>query len=127
MTSTCLQPIPDRRSTGQRLASRPSITGYESPDEDHPAVLAPGLRIVPVAPVSVSGSQHSRSAAERFSSPTSLNSMVTKSKHIRARRKVGLRDRISCYQWTWFTMTMATGGVSNVLYSGSWALFSLDA
>jgi len=28
-----------------------------------------------------------------------------------------LRDRIRCYTWTWFTMTMATGGVANVLYS----------
>ncbi|KAK3320840.1 voltage-dependent anion channel-domain-containing protein [Cercophora scortea] len=33
------------------------------------------------------------------------------------RRKVGIRDRIACYRWTWFTMTMATGGVANLLYS----------
>ncbi|RDW91577.1 hypothetical protein BP5796_02742 [Coleophoma crateriformis] len=30
---------------------------------------------------------------------------------------VGLRDRISCYTWTWFAMTMATGGMANVLHS----------
>lgn len=34
-----------------------------------------------------------------------------------ARKKVGLRDRIACYQWTFFTSTMATGGCANVLYS----------
>ncbi|KAK7920661.1 hypothetical protein PG985_008683 [Apiospora marii] len=31
--------------------------------------------------------------------------------------KVGLRDRICCHQWNWFTMTMATGGVSNVIHT----------
>jgi len=32
-------------------------------------------------------------------------------------RKVGIRDRVGCYTWTWFTMTMATGGIANVLHA----------
>lgn len=30
--------------------------------------------------------------------------------------KVGFRDRIACYTWTWFTLNMATGGIANVLF-----------
>jgi len=30
---------------------------------------------------------------------------------------VGIRDRVGCYTWTWFTMSMATGGIANVLHA----------
>ncbi|KAH6621080.1 voltage-dependent anion channel [Chaetomium sp. MPI-SDFR-AT-0129] len=52
-------------------------------------------------------------------SPTeSLNGVVMRAaSRRRGNGKVGLRDRIGCFQWTWFTMTMATGGIANVLHS----------
>jgi hypothetical protein len=33
-------------------------------------------------------------------------------------RNMRFRDRIRHFTWTWFTMTMATGGIANVLYTG---------
>ncbi|KAI1506736.1 voltage-dependent anion channel [Biscogniauxia marginata] len=47
----------------------------------------------------------------------SLARMISNARKDKHGKKIGIRDRICCYQWTWFTMTMATGGVSNVLYS----------
>ncbi|KAK7746858.1 hypothetical protein SLS53_002046 [Cytospora paraplurivora] len=32
---------------------------------------------------------------------------------------VGIKDRVACFQWTWFTSTMATGGIANVLASST--------
>lgn len=34
------------------------------------------------------------------------------------RAKLSFRERIRHFTWTWFCMTMATGGISNVLYAG---------
>lgn len=34
-------------------------------------------------------------------------------------QKLEWRERIRHYTWTFFTMTMATGGIANVLYTGT--------
>ena len=36
--------------------------------------------------------------------------------------KLHWRERIRHYTWTFFTATMATGGISNVLYTGKFSL-----
>lgn len=36
----------------------------------------------------------------------------------RAKTKLSWRERVRHFTWTWFTMTMATGGLANVMYTG---------
>ncbi|KAK6955979.1 hypothetical protein Daesc_003626 [Daldinia eschscholtzii] len=55
----------------------------------------------------------------------SLARMISNARKSRGGKKVGIRDRICCHQWTWFTMTMATGGVANVLHS-VWTPYRAD-
>ncbi|KAI8959564.1 voltage-dependent anion channel [Daldinia sp. FL1419] len=53
----------------------------------------------------------------------SLARMISNARKSNNNKKIGLRDRICCYQWTWFTM--ATGGVANVLHS-VWTSYRAD-
>lgn len=41
------------------------------------------------------------------------------------KENLSFRERIRHFTWTWFTMTMATGGIANVLYSGVYTPVSL--
>ncbi|KAI0885031.1 voltage-dependent anion channel-domain-containing protein [Annulohypoxylon maeteangense] len=57
--------------------------------------------------------------------PDSLARMISNARKHKGGQKIGIRDRICCHQWTWFTMTMATGGVANVFYS-IWTPYQAD-
>ncbi|KAK3387134.1 voltage-dependent anion channel-domain-containing protein [Podospora didyma] len=97
----------------------PAECGYESPedtsnnnnnsspprDSRHAALIRPN--------------GHLPHDDEPYANPYSLNGVLSKASRMTrgGGGKVGIRDRIACYRWTWFTMTMATGGVANVLYS----------
>ncbi|KAF4126417.1 Pfam:C4dic mal tran, partial [Geosmithia morbida] len=48
---------------------------------------------------------------------TNLDGLVSRIGKMGAADKVSLKDRIACYQWTYFTMTMATGGIANCIRS----------
>lgn len=49
--------------------------------------------------------------------PVTVDELMSSSKTSGGKRTVGIKDRIACFQWTWFTSTMATGGIANVLAS----------
>lgn len=54
----------------------------------------------PISPQDTAGAQMSSAG----SNPSSLDDMVEKANKPPSKAKVGLRDRIACYQWTYFTM-----------------------
>ncbi|KAK4202626.1 putative transporter [Triangularia verruculosa] len=108
--------------------------GYESPDEFEPPHYnpAPGqggfssyYRNRPGyhgnGPTSTSTSTvYTHAQHLEFSAPDSLEGMMNRAGAGEAKYrngKVSIKDRICCVQWNWFTMTMATGGVANVLHS----------
>ncbi|KAF5658358.1 malic acid transport [Fusarium heterosporum] len=110
-------------------------TGYESPSEENPpffsAVATPATApetrrpVVPrpalaqrpsygaaLAPGDTDGnSQRPARLLHHGSTLTSnsLNNVMAKAETSPEGRKVGLRDRIACHRWTYFTMTMSTG------------------
>ncbi|POR38133.1 hypothetical protein TPAR_01658, partial [Tolypocladium paradoxum] len=131
-------------SPGSRAAS-PGC-GYESPSKDNqpgfflspsptpsihrsrPPVPAPAGAPAARPPFLAKPSYVAAAPPERLSFNTavprsnqpSLNDLVAKSEKMPPNGKVTIKDRIACYQWTYFTMTMATGGIANVIHALSY-------
>ncbi|KAH8899625.1 hypothetical protein GQ53DRAFT_318787 [Thozetella sp. PMI_491] len=101
---------------------QPPLGGYESPRESSPppGMLAPTEKTErrrASGPPVEDLERSSPSQPAFFHSSTLDRIIISTAQNGTRGRKVGVRDRIKCYQWTWFTMTMATGGVANVLSS----------
>ncbi|KAM0343705.1 hypothetical protein ACHAPU_008296 [Fusarium lateritium] len=105
-------------------------TGYESPSEDNPPFFsaattpatAPGTRrpavprpvlaqrpsyVAALAPGDTDGNSQRPSRFLHHGSTltsNSLNNVMAKAEKSPEGRKVGLRDRIACHRWTYFTM-----------------------
>lgn len=94
---------------------RPFSTGlgYESPTEhtvDRTVTSAMATNHLFHRLSELEQTQRSQNAA--------LDNLFSKVEKTTVPKAVGIKDRIACFQWTWFTSTMATGGVANVLASG---------
>ncbi|KAK4455711.1 malic acid transport protein [Podospora aff. communis PSN243] len=98
--------------------------GYESPDDlplPTPPLLQPrnGFCQAPSpgsTPNRTPDPESGILSPQPPSNSSSLNGMITKARNLRG-RNVSILDRIACFRWTWFTMTMATGGIANVISS----------
>lgn len=71
------------------------------------------------SPSAFASAHEKRAFANRQQHPNaeSLARMISNARKPTFGGKVSIKDRICCYQWTFFTMNMATGGVANVLHS----------
>ncbi|RFN50864.1 malic acid transport protein [Fusarium flagelliforme] len=110
------------------VASAPAApNGNANGDTRRLAVPRPALTqrpsyITAIAPEDVNGSNQGRPRLVNHSSTItshSLNHVMATSEKTQS-QKVGIRDRIACYQWTYFTLTMSTGGIANILHSLKW-------
>ncbi|KAF5000003.1 hypothetical protein FGRMN_2084 [Fusarium graminum] len=141
-------PAPASASASASVLSPASAlaTGYESPSEENPpffsAVATPATApetrrpVVPrpalaqrpsyvaaLAPGDTDGNSQRQARLLHHGSTltsNSLNNVMAKAEKSPEGRKVGLRDRIACHRWTYFTMTMSTGGIANILHSLKW-------
>lgn len=63
---------------------------------------------------------HMRQEARRMEESKERDNRLADRKHL------GFRERVRHFTWTWFTMTMATGGIANVLHTGMMLLSRPD-
>lgn len=102
---------------------RPSGLGYESPTE-HTAgsALVANHLIHRLNDLDRNGPRNDQGPRRR--QQANVDQIV--SEIDKETQPVSIKDRIACFRWTWFTSTMATGGIANVIASGgsSWPFFS---
>ncbi|CAN8103618.1 unnamed protein product [Discula destructiva] len=92
--------------------------GYESPTEHTVAsALAANHLIHRLAELERRTPNRDGAPRQRQQQPETVDELVSKAERLGASPVVSIKDRIACFQWTWFTSTMATGGIANVIAS----------
>lgn len=98
--------IPDGMlSPGQDGYRTPTIEDYESHESHHKHRAQRGAHV----------------SQSHLSSPGGVLSIFSETKiHLRqSLEKLSYKQRLRHFTWTFFTMTMATGGIANVLHAGT--------
>lgn len=93
---------------------RPSGLGYESPTEyTDGSALAANHLIHRLNQLDRHGTRSDEGLRRR--QQATVDQIV--SEIDKETQPVSIKDRIACFRWTWFTSTMATGGIANVIAS----------
>ncbi|KAM0486064.1 hypothetical protein ACHAPX_000765 [Trichoderma viride] len=93
----------------------PARISFSAPNLTRAAFLAQGSRRAHLG-LHPAGRDINHDGTPNSHTPPNLDTVILDKENQALPRRVGLRDRIACYQWTFFTMTMATGGVASVLH-----------
>ncbi|KAL7922954.1 voltage-dependent anion channel domain-containing protein [Trichoderma austrokoningii] len=97
-------------------ANTPARISFSAPNLTAAAYLTQGSRRSQLHGLHPTGRDINLDATPPSNTPPNLDSVILDKENQALPHRVGLRDRIACYQWTFFTMTMATGGVASVLH-----------
>ena len=82
------------RDANSELTLEAVVDGYVTPREEHFVATGP-----------FRGREKSiRNDGFEAHDPNSLARMISNARKSRFGKKIGIRYRICCYQWTWFTM-----------------------
>jgi hypothetical protein len=95
------------------------FSSLEAPKHCYQGLERDGVGVLPEVGLNKEDSGIETRRAEDLSHPRTPNGSSTcpPKEEMTSLTSGSLRDRVRCYTWTWFTMTMATGGVANVLFS----------
>lgn len=98
------------RDANSELTLEAVVDGYVTPREEHFVVSTGALRELGRERERERERNRERNRSPhstgRFEAhdPNSLARMISNARKDRFGKKIGIRDRICCYQWTWFTM-----------------------
>ncbi len=106
-------------SSGEDGYRTPTVEDYELQDS---STTAPSGDRTPNRLVTPNGQSTPNSLHYRLAQTSHHLNLSSTSLAHSILDKLHWRDRIRHFTWTYFTMTMATGGIANVLYTGSISL-----
>lgn len=97
----------------------PGQDGYRTPTiEDYEHHIAQSARDEPIQGSASSGSSHSRLPVPNSGILGKHRNLSRLNVSDRIDEKLQWRERIRHFTWTFFTITMATGGIANVIFTG---------
>lgn len=105
------------------MTSRPfsPVLGYESPTEDTVTTALSTNHLMHRLSELEKNQRQRQNVGQNVPPREAMNmdDLVSQTGKMDDGKHVGIKDRVACFQWTWFTSTMATGGIANVLASST--------